>query len=538
MNKLTCCTLSLALAACALVVAPPAQSRGAPLYALDRGDPALTTEGKFIDQRISEFMAAHHIPGMTLAIVQAPYIPRSSGYGRASAQYDELASTRTPWNIGPISQAFTDVAVMQLYEQGTLDIRAPIGKYVPGLPAAWQPITVYELMQHSSGIADYRKAGGFSAAKRYRTKELVNLVAATPLEFETGMEVRLSATNFALLAMVVEKTSGMSYQAFVRRYQIEPLQLRSTFFASELPTRSLVDRPMPDRKRNQHARFTSEIPYISPVEAATGYGPGTDEKPVDPSSNDGLPGFSDLWSSAEDISFWDVGLAGSILVNKPADRELIYAPTRLRNGKVVPAVGGWEFTHHPGFMEVKGDAPGFSAYLSRFTSKDELVCVTLLSNREGVDLTGLARDIADSYMPGLGSGLDPDLVINQESKFSVDETFERFKAGLAAARIPLFATIDHGDNASKAGLAQAPAKVLVFGNPAVGTKLMQDNVAISLELPLRVAIWQDPRGRTWVSYHDVGALARDYGIKDPATVAAISKGLAKLTERAVNVYDY
>ena len=539
MNKHTCISLAASLTVAALTTGMPAEAKDPPLFALDRGDAALVTQGKYVDQRIAEFMAANNIPGMTMAIVQAPYIPRSAGYGRASASYDELASTKTMWSIGPIAQAFTDVAVLQLYEQGKLDIRAPVGKYLSGLPTAWQPLTIYELMQHASGIPDYRQVAGFSTTTHYKPRDLIELVAAQPLQFEPGTQAHLSATNFALLAMVIEKTSGMSFEAFVHKYQIDPLSLHSTMFASELPSRSMIDRPAPDSKKNQHSLFGDQIPYVDPVEAATGYqGDGAELSPTSANETENLFGFSDLWSSAEDVSRWDIALAGNILVKKLADRELIYAPTTLKNGTVVPAVGGWEFTHHRGFMEIKGNAPGFSAYLSRFTAKDELVCVTLLTNRQGVELTSLARDIADAYMTGLGSGLDPDRVVNQESKFGVDETFDRLRKALAGGKVPVFATIDHADNATKAGLSMSPAKVVIFGNPAVGTKLMQQDIAVSLELPLRIAVWQDARGRTWVSYHDIRAIEHDYGIKDPATASAIEKSLIKLVQHAADVYEY
>jgi CubicO group peptidase (beta-lactamase class C family) len=112
-----------------------------------RGKPALQTRGTFIDQRIAEFMEKHGVPGLSMAIVQAPYIPRSAGYGRASLAHDELASTRTAWNIGPITQAFTAVAIFQLYESQKLDIRDAIEKYLPGLAAAWSKTTVLDLLQ-------------------------------------------------------------------------------------------------------------------------------------------------------------------------------------------------------------------------------------------------------------------------------------------------------------------------------------------------------------------------------------------------------
>jgi hypothetical protein len=117
---------------------------------------------------------------------------------------------------------------------------------------------------------------------------------------------------------------------------------------------------------------------------------------------------------------------------------------------------GWEFTHHPGFMEIKGNSPGFSSYLSRFTAADELVCVTLLTNKEGVDLTVLAREIADAYKTGLGPDVDQHHIVAQESKFDTAETVARIKALLAQEKVPLFSVVDHSDNATRAGTSTSP----------------------------------------------------------------------------------
>lgn len=152
--------LSVVCAALALAAAPVmAQSAGGP----GRGKAALSVRGKFIDQRIAEFMEKNDVPGLSMAIVQAPYIPRSAGYGRASLADDALASTRTMWNIGPLTQGFTTVAVFQLHEAQKLDIREPVAKYLTNLPAAWAKTTVLELLQHASGIPDYRTSAGFKA---------------------------------------------------------------------------------------------------------------------------------------------------------------------------------------------------------------------------------------------------------------------------------------------------------------------------------------------------------------------------------------
>lgn len=504
-----------------------------------RGKAALEVRGKFIDQRIAEFMEKHDVPGLAMAIVQAPYIPRSAGYGRASLTHDELASTRTAWNIGPLTQGFTAVAIFQLHEAQKLAVHDAIEKYLPGLPAAWTKTTVLDLLQHASGISDYRTAAGFDVNRSYKPTELIAMVSSSPLLFERGSQVRLSATNFLLLGMIVERASGMSFRDFVTRHQIEPLGLRSTMFADDFAAKSFADRPQKAAGQNQHSRFKSEIAFINPVEPATGYR-SVDGKlaATDPKASANLFAFGSLWSSAEDISAWDIALAGGILVKNEANRALIYKPTKLANGTVVPAMAGWEFTRHPGFMEIKGSAPGFSAYLSRFTAAEDLVCVTLLANKEGLDLTVLARDIADSYKAGLGAGVASEGIVAQESKFPVDETVSRLEARLKAQNVPVFATFDHSANAQQAGMQLRPTKVLVFGNPKVGTKLMQDNQAIALDLPLRLSVWEDARSRVWVGYHALDRLAAEYGIKDETTVKAMAQALDKLVANAVNVYDY
>ncbi|MGA0598401.1 serine hydrolase [Enterovirga sp. CN4-39] len=509
---------------------------GEPAYRLWRGDPKLQSHGVDIDRMIADFVRKNDLPGIAMAIVQAPYIPRSAGYGVTDRQRDELASTKTMWSVGPLTQAFTAVAIMQLKEAGKLAIDDPAEKHLPNLPPAWRTVTIKELMQHASGIPDFRGAG-YDAAKRCAPGQLVDLVRAAPLQFEAGTDVRLSATNFVLLGLIIERASGMSYEDHITRHQIEPLRLESTMFFRDFSKKSFLDRPAKPGF-NQHSKFHTEVPFINPVEPAVGYvESGGKLTPIAPDATANLYAYGGLWSSAQDISAWDIALAGAVLVKDEADRDFIYKPTRLANGRIVPAMAGWEFTPH-GFMEVKGNGPGFSAYLSRFTAADELVCVTLLTNKEGVDLTELARAIADAYNRGLGAGADPSVLLTQESKFGVAETVQRLKAELAAQNVPVFATFDHAQNASEAGLPLRPTSVVVFGNPKVGTKLMQERQAAAIDLPLRVSVWQDDRNRVWVGRQNMDALGTTYGIEDTATLAAIDKLLARLVAKSANVYAY
>jgi len=531
--------LALFVAACAPLVATssPAQTApSSPSYRLWRGNPVLQSHGVTIDQMIADFVKKHQLPGIAMAIVQAPYIPRSAGYGVTNTHNDELASTKTMWNIGPITQGFTAVAIMQLKEQGKLSINDPISKYLPDVPADWSKTTILQLMQHASGIPDFRDAD-YDPTRAYSPSQLIDMVRSQPILFEAGTEVRLSATNFILLGMIIERAGNMSYHDFVDRYQIEPLHLESTMFASDFPTQSFLDRPEKPGF-NQHDQFKTQVPYINPTEPATGYvEDGARLTATDPAASANLYSYSGIWSSAQDISFWDIALAGGVLIKDEADCNIVYKPTTLANGKVVPAMAGWEFTQH-GFMEVKGNSPGFSSYLSRFTAPDDLVCVTLLTNKQGVDLTGLAREIADAYKSGLGADVDPATVVTQESKFSVPQTVARIKAFLETYKVPVFAIYDHAANAEAVGLSLRPTQVVVFGNPSVGTKLMQQKQAVAIDLPLRASVWQDDQNRVWLGYQNMNNLGAAYGIKDQATLDALDKFLGELAANAANVYAY
>ncbi|MBI5568401.1 MAG: serine hydrolase [Desulfomonile tiedjei] len=484
----------------------------------ERGNPMAEFDGQTIDAMIGEFMKEHRIPGMTLAIVQAPYISRVVGYGVSDVEKRLLASPKTLWSVGQMTQAYTAVAIMQLVEAEKMTLDDPVGKHVPGLPAAWQPITVRQLMAHVSGLPDYTKQAAFNPSQDYKPGEVIALVQNLPLAFPRGMQVANSATDFFLLGLVIEKASGMSYEAFVTRNQIERLGLKNTMFASGLPT---VKQEAVEKNDFRHREFLAERAYINPTEMAAGY-TEKDGKlaPVKPNSQGAWYADGAILASAEDISLWDIGLAGNLLVKKKENRDFLYRSVKLKNGTTVPAHCGWRFPGHKGLMDIQGHVPGFSCYLSRFTDPSELVCVTLCANKEGVDLTELARRIAGAFDRKLGPPVPPKVMTCRESCYTVRNTVNRLEELLEAKRVEITARIDHAAAAKKTGMELRPTKVLVFGNPAVGTHLMLSRPGIALDLPLRVAVWQEPDGTVWLGYHDVEDLAQQYGITDRADMIA------------------
>jgi uncharacterized protein (DUF302 family) len=98
------------------------------------------------------------------------------------------------------------------------------------------------------------------------------------------------------------------------------------------------------------------------------------------------------------------------------------------------------------------------------------------------------------------------------SNHSVDETVEKLKGILQAKSVALFALIDHSGEAEKAGLQMRPTKLLIFGNPRVGTPLMQAAPSCAIDLPLKILVWEDGQGKVWISYNSTEYLQKRHGI--------------------------
>jgi uncharacterized protein (DUF302 family)/uncharacterized membrane protein YidH (DUF202 family) len=105
-------------------------------------------------------------------------------------------------------------------------------------------------------------------------------------------------------------------------------------------------------------------------------------------------------------------------------------------------------------------------------------------------------------------------IIDTPSKHSVEETVEKLKGILREKGITLFALVDHSGEAEKAGMKMRPTKLLIFGSPKGGTPVMLAAPSIAIDLPLKVLIWEDSGGRTWLSYNSPEYLKRRHDVPD------------------------
>jgi uncharacterized protein (DUF302 family) len=127
-----------------------------------------------------------------------------------------------------------------------------------------------------------------------------------------------------------------------------------------------------------------------------------------------------------------------------------------------------------------------------------------------------------------------DGLISKRSSFGPEETMRRAEAEVKAKGLTVFAHVDHAAGAEAVGLPLRPTDLLIFGNAKGGTPLMQSVQTIGIDLPLKMLVWQDADGVTWLSYNDPAWLAHRHGLDDAtkATVNALTGALSAIATKA------
>lgn len=106
-----------------------------------------------------------------------------------------------------------------------------------------------------------------------------------------------------------------------------------------------------------------------------------------------------------------------------------------------------------------------------------------------------------------GSGL-----VDRASHHSVDETLQRLTGILQAKGVTIFAVVDHSGEAKRVGMTMPPTKLLIFGNPKMGTPLMLAAPSSAIDLPLKLLVWEDAQGRAWITYNSTAYLQQRHGL--------------------------
>jgi len=296
-----------------------------------------------MDKLLQPYIDAQMFMGSVL-VAQHGKVLFSKSYGWADEEWNIPNSSTSRFNIASVTKQFTAASILILEEQGKLKTEDPVRKYLPDAPAAWDKITIYNLLTMTSGIAD--------DAAKYEPGPPDRLVFRDePLAFQPGENWDYTNEGYMVLGYLVEKISGQSYPDFLRENLFKPLGMNDS--------------------------GASPIAAIIP-HRASGYWPGANgmENAERPNFTGASLASGGIFSTTEDMLRWENGLFGGKLLTPASLRKMTTAFKHdYACGLYVRRVGGHLL------IDYDGNNIGYNAQVAYYP-EDELA-VIVLANLNG-----------------------------------------------------------------------------------------------------------------------------------------------------------
>ncbi|MCU1681936.1 MAG: beta-lactamase [Amycolatopsis sp.] len=179
---------------------------------------------KAMDDYLSKLVQTEDFRG-SVTVARGNEVLLSKGYDLADVKAGSPNTPQTRFRIGSLTKQFTVLAVLKAQELGKLTVNDPVCRHLPSCPAAWKPITIEQLLTHTSGIPDYTDFGDFAAtaAVNLSPEKLVGYFRDRPLDFKPGTTWQYSNSGYVLAGYLIERTTGTSYAEFLQQQILEPL---------------------------------------------------------------------------------------------------------------------------------------------------------------------------------------------------------------------------------------------------------------------------------------------------------------------------
>ncbi|MGD2044813.1 MAG: serine hydrolase domain-containing protein [Gemmatimonadota bacterium] len=282
-------------------------------------------------------------PGFAVLLIQDGEKVVESTYGRVRRDEPAAVTSSTPFYLADLSMQFTVVATLMLCEDGVLSLETRAVDVLPDLPAAWDQITVHDLLAHESGIPDYTTQ--LDSLGPGPTNEMVLEAAAdSPLRFGPGARFELSRTGYVLLAQIVEEVGGEPFADFVQENIFDPLGMASSV---------VVDETGPDVPG--HAVGYATLDSIADYEGHS-------------------TGDAGVFATLEDMEAWLRALDDGMLLT-PSVAELMYRGNTANSFGYGWYVASWK--ESPAYF-LDGSEAGFHTFVG--TVPDEHIAYVLLAS--------------------------------------------------------------------------------------------------------------------------------------------------------------
>ena len=312
-----------------------------------------------MDPIVRSYSDNHQFMGSVL-VTEGDKIVFEKSYGDANLEWNIPNDSLTKFRIGSMTKQFTASSILLLEERGKLSTDDYVKKYMLDAPAAWDKITVYNLLTHTSGIPSFTSFPDYHTSEGTSTtpKALVDRFRDKPLEFQPGEKWNYSNSGYVLLGYLLEKISGQTYADFVTENIFKPLGMKDSGYDSN----------------------SAVIPH-----RATGYSPGPNG-PVNSGYIDMTIPFSAgaLYSTTHDLLLWEQALYGGKVLTAASLKKMT-TPYKENYGcglMIHTAKGHLQYEHG-------GGIEGFNTEMAYYP--DDKLAVIVLANLNG----GAPGDIAE-----------------------------------------------------------------------------------------------------------------------------------------------
>ena len=325
-------------------------------------------------EQVESFMRAYDgpVPGASVLVLKdgEPVVRQS--FGLADLEQGIAAAPETNYRLASITKQFTAAAILLLAEDGILDLDDRVREWLPSLPESNDAITLRHLLTHTGGLVDYEEIMPADLEEPLRDADVLELQAGeSRLYFEPGSRWSYSNGGYALLALIVERASGLSFPEFLQQRIFLPLGMANTIaYVEEGP-------PVPHRAYG-HSLVEGEWTR------------------TDQSLTSSVLGDGGIYSSIDDLARWDAALYDDRLLSDES-RRLAFTPWVKSDDPAVDYGYGWRVTGET--LWHSGETIGFRNVIVRWP--EQRLTVIVLTNRNHPEPYALALKIAKAYQPAL-----------------------------------------------------------------------------------------------------------------------------------------
>ena len=340
---------------------------------VSRIEPRATDPSGKVDQLFAVY-DHQDSPGAAIGVVKDGELILKKGFGSANLEYDIPIGPSTVFHMASVSKQFTAFSIALLADRGKLSVTDDIRKYIPEVPDFGHPISLEQLIHHTSGMRDQWNLlamAGWRLDDVITREQVLKLVARQKdLNFNPGDEYLYCNTGYTLLAEVVSRVSGKSFAEWTAENIFEPLGMSETLFY------------------DNHEKIVKNRAY-SYKQASGGY-----QKSVLSYANVGA---TSLFTTVEDMKKWAHNFT-LMKVGNPSVMEMMNRRCILNNGDTLGYAYGQGWGQYRGQKTIAhgGADAGYRTYFVRFP--DQKYSFIVLSNLASANTYRMGMDLADIYL--------------------------------------------------------------------------------------------------------------------------------------------